>query len=47
MRRALAPRWSIGAELLHVPLDVRREDDGPVRDDALTSLRLQLRHTPH
>jgi hypothetical protein len=47
VRRALAPRWSIGAELLHVPLDVRREDDGPVRDDAFTSLRLQLRHTPH
>lgn len=41
--RELAPRWHATAELLHVPLDVRR-DAGGVENDALTSLRLQIRH---
>lgn len=40
--RELSPRWSLAAELLHVPLDVRREIDGSVENDAYTALRVRL-----
>jgi hypothetical protein len=40
--RDLDARWSLGAEVLYVPLQVRRESDGPVRNEAFTSLRVQL-----
>ena len=39
-----AQRWGVGMELLYVPLEVRRETGGPLEDDPLTSLRLQLRY---
>lgn len=42
-RRDLGRHWNAGMELLHVPLDVRRDPDGPLQHDPLTSLRLQLR----
>ena len=34
--------WYVGAELLHVPLTVRREEGGPEEFDSLTSLRLRV-----
>lgn len=37
-------RWSLGAEVLYVPLTVRRESAGPRENDPLTTLRLQLRY---
>ncbi|MBD8524907.1 hypothetical protein [Pseudomarimonas arenosa] len=37
--------WRFGAELLYVPLDVRR-DGGPLENDPLWSLRLSLRWRP-
>ena len=40
--RAVSARWALGAEVLHVPLDVRREVDGEVENDAYTALRLRL-----
>jgi hypothetical protein len=40
--RDLDERWSLGAEVLYVPLRVQRELDGPVRNEPFTSLRLQL-----
>lgn len=45
--RALAPRWEGAAEVLHVPLDVRRGSAAGVENDAFTSLRLQVRWRPH
>jgi hypothetical protein len=46
LSRDFAPRWGASAELLHVPLDVRRSTAGGVDDDAFTGLRLQLRFGP-
>lgn len=42
----LAPRWTVAAEVLHVPLDVRRDPEGGVDNDAFTSLRLRLGWSP-
>ncbi|MCI4569408.1 hypothetical protein [Lysobacter sp. CFH 32150] len=42
--RELGTHWSLGMEVLHVPLTVRRELDAPRERDPLTSLRLQLRY---
>ena len=36
--------WSLGAEVLYVPLRVRREPGAARRIEPLTSLRLQLRY---
>lgn len=44
VQHGLGARWSIGAELLHVPLTVRRTMDGDSEREGLTSLRLQLRY---
>lgn len=38
----LDAQWTLGAELLYVPLRVQRQIDGPTENDSLTSLRLQL-----
>lgn len=43
--RDLAPGWRATAEWLHMPIDVRRTP-GEVENDALDSLRLQLRWSP-
>jgi hypothetical protein len=43
-RRSMGDHWSIGGEVLYVPLDVRRRPGEDVRDASLTSLRLQLRY---
>jgi hypothetical protein len=45
VRRDLGTHWSVGAELLHVPLDVRRGPDASSEREPLTSVRLQLRYT--
>lgn len=42
--RELGARWNLGLELLYVPLQVRRRADAAREDDALTSLRLELRY---
>lgn len=39
--RGFGRRWSMAAELLHVPLAVRRDASAAVENDPLTSLRLQ------
>ena len=44
VRRDFGTHWSIGTEVLHVPLDVRRGPDALVRSEPLTSWRLQLRY---
>jgi hypothetical protein len=44
--RSIAPRWEAAAELLHVPLDVRRTPDGGVGNDAFTGLRMRLGWAP-
>lgn len=44
--RPLGAHWEAAAEVLHVPLQVRRAADGGREDDAFTSLRLQLRWRP-
>ena len=46
VRHDLDSRWSIGAEVLYVPLSVRRDPDMDTDDDPLTSFRLQLRYQP-
>jgi hypothetical protein len=46
VRRDLDPQWSLAAEWLHVPLDVRRPPDFSRATDPLGSLRLQLRYSP-
>ena len=46
VRRGLGYHWSLGAEVLYVPLYVRRGDAAARTNDALTSLRLQLRYVP-
>lgn len=42
VERDLAPQWQLGIELLHVPLDVRREPGGRVENDAFPALALRL-----
>jgi len=42
--RDIDARWSVGAEVLYVPMSVRRTPDGPADHDPLTSFRLQLRY---
>jgi hypothetical protein len=42
--RDLGAHWTVGAELMHVPLRVRRGPDAVQENDPLTSLRLQLRY---
>lgn len=44
--RELSPHWSLAAEVLHVPLDVRREIDGGVENDAYTALRMRIAWSP-
>ncbi len=41
-RRDLDAHWSLGGEVLYVPLRVQRTPNAPTQTDALTSLRLQL-----
>lgn len=43
-RALMNTRWSVGVEVLYVPLDVRRDQDAAPDNDPLTSLRLQLRY---
>lgn len=45
VRHDLDPRWSIAAEFLYVPLEVRRTPESGRDRDALGSLRVQLRRT--
>ncbi|GAB3385460.1 hypothetical protein [Lysobacter fragariae] len=40
--RNVGERWLLGAEILHVPLQVRRADGASRENDSLTSLRLRL-----
>ena len=35
-------RWTVGVELLYVPLKVQREEDGPTERDPLASLRMRV-----
>jgi hypothetical protein len=44
-RYELDPRWSIAAEFLRVPLDVRRPPDFVSDRDPLNSVRVQVRYT--
>ena len=44
VKRDIDPRWSVGMEVLHVPLTVRRDAEGSTEQDPLTSLRLQVRY---
>lgn len=44
VQRGLSPRWSVGVEVLHVPLTVRRTMDADRDYEGLTSLRVQLRY---
>ncbi|MDH5263181.1 MAG: hypothetical protein OEX21_00380 [Betaproteobacteria bacterium] len=46
VRHAFDPQWSLAAEWLHVPLDVRRPPDFARDSDPLGSLRVQLRYSP-
>lgn len=43
--RDLNPRWRLGAELLYVPLQVRRTPGADPENDPLTSIRFQLRYS--
>ena len=43
-RRGVGRHWSIGMEVLHVPLTVRRQPGASPEHDPLTSLRMQLRY---
>jgi hypothetical protein len=42
--RDIGVHWALTMEVLHVPLDVRREAGASRENDPLTSLRLQLRY---
>ncbi len=42
--RGFGMHWRWGAEVLYVPLQVRRDADGPTENDPLISVRLQLRY---
>lgn len=44
VQRGLGERWSVGLEVLHVPLTVRRTVDADREREGLTSLRVQLRY---
>ena len=44
VRRDFGSHWSVGTELLHVPLDVRRGPGADVRSELFTSWRVQLRY---
>lgn len=44
--RDLSPSWVMAAELLHVPLDVRRNANAGVDNDAYTALRVRLAWAP-
>jgi hypothetical protein len=44
VRRDLGAHWSVAAEVMHVPLEVRRSPGFPLVSDPLTSVRLQLRY---
>ena len=39
-----ATKWSVAAEVLYVPLNVRRGPNAPQENDPLTSVRLSLRY---
>ena len=43
VRREFGRGWSAAAEILHVPLGVRRNAESAVEQDPMTSLRLQMR----
>jgi hypothetical protein len=45
VRHDFDPHWSVGVELLYVPLDVRRPPEFALAQDPLTSLRVQLRYS--
>ena len=42
--RDLGNRWGLGLEVLYVPLAVRRDPNAGRQNDALTSVRMQLRY---
>lgn len=42
VRYAFDPKWSVAAEVLHVPLEVKRPPDYAAERDSLTTWRLQL-----
>lgn len=42
--RGFGTRWRWGAEVLYVPLQVRRDSNGPIENDPLASVRLYLRY---
>jgi len=44
--RPLSPHWRWGAEVLYVPLQVRREGHRSSENDPLVSVRLHLRYEP-
>lgn len=44
VQHGLGDRWSVGLEILHVPLSVRRTMDADRGREGLTSLRVQLRY---
>jgi hypothetical protein len=46
-RYAFNEQWSLGVELLRVPLDVRRPPDFGLQSDPLSSVRVQLRYSPY
>lgn len=46
VRHHIDPQWSLAAEWLHVPLDVRRPPDFQRDSDPLGSVRVQLRYSP-
>jgi hypothetical protein len=43
VRREFGHGWSAAAEILHVPLGVRRDAGSEIEQDPMTGLRLQLR----
>jgi hypothetical protein len=47
VRHDFHSQWSLAAELLYVPLDVRRAPSFSVDKDPLASVRVQLRYSPH
>ena len=44
--RGFDVHWGVGAELLYVPLDVRRPPNFSLEKDPVTSVRVQLRYSP-
>jgi hypothetical protein len=45
VRHDFNAQWSLGVELLYLPLGVRRPPDYPLEQEPLTSLRMQLRYS--